>query len=919
MQPPARREDARTFALSMAAFALITLVAYWSFVRTGTSFVWQYDGIDQHYPALYFFNRWIRGFLHAPGAGLPLWSSEIGMGADVFSTLGFYVIGDPFALLSLLFPMSQMEAAYNTMFLVRVMCTGAASLWYLRTMGAKPLPALTGAVLYTFSGLILFTATMHPFFMNVAVFLPLMFVAIEWALRRKRPWMLVLVTFLSAAANFYFFYLIVLLSLVYGVARYFELTPADERWRRLAPTAIRLVGLAAIGVALAAPTLVTSAMMIGNTARGQAVYSPQFLYSFTDYRTMITALVATNRSTNFSFMTFSMLGIIMVPVLFRRTKRYPALKFLIVALAAFIVLPIFGYLFNGFTFPNFRYSFALGLFLALATALVLSEDKPLGRNDLLAMAGGYLGYAALLLLIAQPLGRAVLAPLIIGAGFLALFAFGVLWPHRTRALQVAVLLLLVTNVAVNSALLFNPRYTNTLTTYVEAGEVQATYRKSAGSLARLLPQAGFYRVENSEWPDYNEAMVDRFNGTSFYFSLMDGGLTRLKSDLGLESQRLYSFSFNGFNGRAIPTALFGTEYYLTRADESSATPFGFTRVLKRGTREAYRNQYALPLGFVYDSVMNRGAFDSLSTLERQSTMLVAAVVDTATAPALPRTLTATAPIEVPYSVVETEGLDFDPVARTVTRTDSDNMLVLGIPPVNDAELYVEITRFENTIVDPLQRLKQRKDAPTRVELERAQSLTNSMIWPWTLHTYVESGGVQRSLLWATPLSPYHWGEDTHLAHLGYQRSEATTVGIGWEAVGTTTYDSLRVLKVPMDGFPAAIEKLRSQAMTDIVVGTNTVSGTVTSDGGLLFLSIPMSKGWTATIDGEPAAIHSANSAFMGIEVPAGTHRIELRFVAPGIKLGLGIAAVGLVALLGLIGFGIVTARRAKIVISSGGE
>jgi len=53
-------------------------------------------------------------------------------------------------------------------------------------------------------------------------------------------------------------------------------------------------------------------------------------------------------------------------------------------------------------------------------------------------------------------------------------------------------------------------------------------------------------------------------------------------------------------------------------------------------------------------------------------------------------------------------------------------------------------------------------------------------------------------------------------------------------------------------------------------------------------------GWEATIDGHPARLYPADVAFRGLQVPAGDHRVEMRF-APrfcGARGGVGIGAAG---------------------------
>lgn len=83
--------------------------------------------------------------------------------------------------------------------------------------------------------------------------------------------------------------------------------------------------------------------------------------------------------------------------------------------------------------------------------------------------------------------------------------------------------------------------------------------------------------------------------------------------------------------------------------------------------------------------------------------------------------------------------------------------------------------------------------------------------------------------------------------------------------------------------------------------------------GLLVLSeIAYPPGWVATIDGEPAAIHTVNHLLRAVAVPAGEHRVLLAAVSPGLEQGRVVSrvAAGLLLLLLLISGG-VARRRAR--------
>lgn len=56
--------------------------------------------------------------------------------------------------------------------------------------------------------------------------------------------------------------------------------------------------------------------------------------------------------------------------------------------------------------------------------------------------------------------------------------------------------------------------------------------------------------------------------------------------------------------------------------------------------------------------------------------------------------------------------------------------------------------------------------------------------------------------------------------------------------------------------------------------------------GMLVLADAFASGWTATIDGQPAAILRANYAVRAVEIPAGRHDVVFRYRAPGLRWGL---------------------------------
>jgi hypothetical protein len=85
-----------------------------------------------------------------------------------------------------------------------------------------------------------------------------------------------------------------------------------------------------------------------------------------------------------------------------------------------------------------------------------------------------------------------------------------------------------------------------------------------------------------------------------------------------------------------------------------------------------------------------------------------------------------------------------------------------------------------------------------------------------------------------------------------------------------------------------------------------------SSPGLLVVSeIYYPAGWTAIMDGRAAPILRANHCLRALEVPAGPHRIEMRYSSKGFRTGRTMSRIGGLGLLGLAAAGFLQRRRSS--------
>lgn len=132
------------------------------------------------------------------------WNWYTDLGSDLMTSYSFYLFGSPFFWLSTLLPRALVT--YSIPFLLALK-HGIASLTayiYIRRFVRSKEAALTGAMLYAFSGFQLFNIFFNHF-QDVTAFFPLMLIAMEENINNRRRGWFALITALMAVINYFFF------------------------------------------------------------------------------------------------------------------------------------------------------------------------------------------------------------------------------------------------------------------------------------------------------------------------------------------------------------------------------------------------------------------------------------------------------------------------------------------------------------------------------------------------------------------------------------------------------------------------------------------------------------------------------------------------------------------------------------------
>lgn len=217
--------DRKTFLKYTGLFLVLSAVIFSVFPIYGKSFIWEGDGFHQHYPFFREYLTILRNFFET--GNWQNWDWTIGTGVDTLLTYGYYVVGDLFVYLGLLFPKGSEELAFHVLMLVRIWAVGVSFLFYARKMRFSEKSALTTTVMYTFSHYIIYNVVRHPFFMHPLIFFPLIALGIEKLFRKESGILFAVMIGVSAISNFYFFYMLTLMAFLYAIVRY----SAYQTWK----------------------------------------------------------------------------------------------------------------------------------------------------------------------------------------------------------------------------------------------------------------------------------------------------------------------------------------------------------------------------------------------------------------------------------------------------------------------------------------------------------------------------------------------------------------------------------------------------------------------------------------------------------------------------------------------------------------
>lgn len=874
-------------------FLLMCIVAFLPFFTEGKSFVWGAgveDGLSQHFSALAYYGEALREFFRNLLAGHPklvMWDMSLGYGADILSTLNYYAIGDPLNLLYGFVSPKNTETMYDFMILLRMYLAGITFIMYARKMKKRSYGTVIGALVYVFSGFCFRLGLRHPFFINPMIYFPLLCLGIEKIYQRERPYVFIFAVCVSAMSNYYFLYMLTIFAVIYAWIRFYKYTE-ENKIKTFFLTILKFGIYYTLGIAMAAVILLPSVIgFLGNGRYGKgADWKSLIVYPGKYYLLFIENFIGYgNMGSNTNAGYLPIVGIVVLFTLFSQRMKHKKYRVAFIASIIALILPIFGYAFNGFSYANNRWAFALSFIVALLTAEMYPRLFVMSKRQQIGIGAGIIIYTVFCIIV-NASGEEILKNkgIMAACGLIAVFYILLLifqrlgYDTQKRIVRVSMAILLLISVGVHGYYRFDPKGYAYTQEFMDQGQAYRTLKEDNIRMLSKVNDPSVYRVHAEGYRYKNYGLINHLNTISGYYSITAKCVTdtiKGYDTLGMQ----YADKYKGVDQRLGLLSLAGVKY-ITVAHNSQVAkdvssmgdvPYGVEKLRKKGNITLYKNKYALPFAYAYDSYMTEQQYEQLNGIGKEQAMLAQIILNQHPADK-----------EIQHNE-QRNGPDIQTISLPETRISSPKgkkYADITVPVEKDKETYLY---FKNLVYHG------KKNGDDKFILTGRKG---------TKGILVTQNDVQQKIHIQSTFNPYYFGRKDYIVKINHQTSKAKEkVRLNFLSPGEYEFDDISLITVPKKDVLARLKERKENSMKQIQYEGNHFRGVYhAKKDQILCVTIPYSKGWKATVNGNRTKIYKANGMFMGIIMKKGTQSVKLDYETPGLKIG---AWISLVAWIGL--------------------
>ena len=892
-------KNADFYFLYTLSFAGLAFFLYRIFAVNGKSFAWDPDGVTQHINALAYYGRYLRNILHTifvdHRLSIPMWDLSIGYGSDIITTLHYYVIGDPLALLSVFFRSSQGETLYTFLWFLRVYLAGIAFSRYAFYHKNSKQAVFMGTLIYTFAGWTIYATIKHPYFANPLIYLPFILMGIDKIYKKEKPYVFIWSVAIAGLSNFYFFYMIGIFMVLYAVVRYFEMFQKFSlknigKWLGI------FCVYSIIAVLIAAVILLPVIMPILGTDRFKAENYVPLFYDSVYYKKYLASLIGDNMAQwgTAGFTAIAMTGVF---VLFSKRKKYRGLKIGFILMNIFLLVPFMGHALNGFSYVSNRWVWGYVMLIGYIFVKIYPEIFTLTLKEKKRILIFLLIYCGIALFpdVART-QRNLAAEIMLVMGTFIVLSYGSLI-QKKRNLNILMTIVLIAGV------LFNMYYQYSyergyLEEFSDKDDTLAQLETPADLTILASGDTNLYRYDQAGTNHKeNSSLLMGTHSTAYYFSVASQYISNYFSELYLNAPREHRY--DTLDGRTMLERLASVKYFVVRDGNERCLPYGYDKFAAGNVKDdimykAYTDENVLPLGYTYDSYISSAKYAKMSATEKQQAMMQGVVLEDSS---LPETNLTFNDQEIPYKLTLGEGCEVQD--GKIVASKGGAKAVLEFDGLDSSETYLQVEGIDFEALSPRERIGE-EEWEKKTAYEQQHILYNDRKWDrWknserSRITITGDKTSSRAIQIFTSKYNMYSGRQNFIFNTGYSKTGKKNLTLTFKEAGIYTLDNLKVICQPMTNVESQTKKLGEEVLTDIKMQDNEFTGKISvSKDKALLLALPYSTGFTAYVDGKKTDIKQANTMYMAVELSKGEHEIRLTYCTPYLKAGLLLTCLGL--------------------------
>ena len=839
------------YTIVFSALCLILFSYYYLNQRTFINHT--NDGLIQHYKALVYYSDYLRTIFRNLFVEhrflIPQWDFSIGEGSDILQTLHMYAIGDPLSFFSVLFPREKIYVYYDLSIIIRLYLSGIVfSGLCFYTKRNNKYGVLAGALVYVFCYWSLWNVNEHIYFLNPMIYLPMIVLGVEKIIREDKPYLLTIAVFISAISNFYFFYMLVVLTVIYVAVRLLNEYGKDVRMICFKLKKVFIFSV--LGTLMASVILFPVLKVFVSDNRASTGGSTDLLYSRFYYERLFTAFLSNDLQYDLA-MGYAAPTLLSLGLILKEKRKTGKMLRIFFAVALLIVcLPIAGKIMNGFAYPINRWSFAIALITAYSLVYEWDDLASNGKYLLLWMVAVFLTS----MISAWSRQMRVFVPILFCILFYIVVVYGkTRICHGIELKQNILILIMIFNICYIADFDYSARGSNRLENAATKNEAVSEIEDSdAQLLSSFLKEANKETLArySGDYLKVNAAMLAKTYSTDFYWSLTNPYVISYREKLGLND--FTSYLYRGYDDRALLYTLANVRYYVS---SNGRSPFGFEGPVYIEGIDVYENRNYIPFGYTYKNTLSYETWDELDQIKKQEVLSDHIVIEKGNEK-IDR-----ASSRLDFELIPEEGVTIEQNKLIVTTEKA--VLHLKIDGLKSGEYNLSFDGLNFT------------DTESYIEGNRT----------W-VRIKTAAGDVKKDIYFFTKDYQFYSGRHDFTVCYGYQEEGLDEIVLTLPYPGIYTFDDLYISCVDEKEHAEKIRLLKEDVLENLEIGVNRVEGmTNLKEDKYLLLSIPYSDGWKALVDGAPKQILRANECYMALKLDKGEHSIVLKYETPFLKQG----------------------------------